>query len=443
MNSSETLHRYREGTKYVLSDAPLPAGLEQAYLRLVESRPTNESAWMISANGITGNSNWTVPLLATGFALPPAIVTDSARCGLDVVDRLSKGSVRTHTDVPVLHIPPAEGERLVFSLPIFFQAGILATDFCNLSCSMCMFHSQLTGTPNTFKDKRRVDRKRLQLSPVQIRLFLDQLPPGLPVLFSASGEFLTLTDPMDTILYAGQKGLRPRLNTNGILLSAEYSKQFVESGADHIIVSVDGYDAASYARHRIGGDLNMVLGNIAVLRAIAKAADSSLSINVNTILFEECIPKKNDIHLFWEDKVDRLSFLAERNDYLGRVDVPMVVPPLFTECFEMLNGPILLTNSLVAPCCSIAIAEWFEDFPWLESIEHASLEDILSRYRTLFLDKTSHFSHFCTRCHYKKNSYTYKGISPYSKSFDFFSAVPAPQKLCLPSFFTRLTRLFS
>jgi pyruvate-formate lyase-activating enzyme len=332
---------------------------------------------------------------------------------------LTKSSLPDSSSWPALQLDYEEACSLIYKYSnYYYQAGVLVTDFCNLRCEMCMFHS-VNESEYEFRKLRRADRVQQEISRESLFSFIDQLISGASLLFSASGELLMCKRAMDYVEYASQKGNPPIVLTNGMLLTREVSARLLAAGVRQILISVDGTEEEIYQKRRKGGDLKKVLENLKNLQMLIEKRRLPASIDINTILFSDLEPQKDDIIAFWRDKVDQLTFLVERLDYLGRPRKLLMEPAPVRWCLEPMTGPLLLSNGLIAPCCSVAIGEWFEPMEWLLDIKETTLDQALKSYRLMMLDEESPLRKYCSRCHYWANSFWYNGKSPFSEIHKF------------------------
>lgn len=337
----------------------------------------------------------------------------------DLLDFLRDISGGTNEWCPALHLEYPDVYRLLYQYSrYYYQAGVLATDHCNLQCDMCMFHSQ-EHTLYPFSGLRRRDRKQQEVLQDWMAAFTDQLLPQTSILFSASGEFLTSQHAVKYVQHAVKKGHVPRVLTNGLLLDREKAKVLIRSGVTQFIISVDGHQPDIYRKHRRGGELETVLRNIADLRILRESSGARFDICINTVLFEEFESSKEEILAFWKEKADKISFLVERVDYCGKPRKLFSPAAPVKMCFEPLNGPLLLSNGLISPCCSVAIAEWFENFPWLCHIRDVPLEKAVNVYYKMMLSEDSPLRRYCQKCHYWANSMQREGRSPYWEAYAF------------------------
>ena len=99
---------------------------------------------------------------------------------------------------------------------------------CNLKCVHCYNDS---GADRTCND----------ISNHDARAVLDDLADfGVPSVLFSGGEPMMRKDLFDLISYAGDKGLRTVISTNGTLIDEEAAKQIKDRGVSYVGISLDG-----------------------------------------------------------------------------------------------------------------------------------------------------------------------------------------------------------
>jgi len=127
---------------------------------------------------------------------------------------------------------------------------IEATSDCNLRCSFCG-NRLLTADQRGFMDFD-LFRDLVNESAGRVRRF-NLFHRGEPLLHPRIGEM---------VRYAEGKGIRTRINTNGVLLTGDLGRELIESGLDMLSLSFDGYDREMYEANRPGADFDAVLANL-------------------------------------------------------------------------------------------------------------------------------------------------------------------------------------
>ncbi len=101
---------------------------------------------------------------------------------------------------------------------------------CNLACRHC--YSDAAD---------RADGE--ELSPPECRDLIDDLAAfGCPVLLFSGGEPLTRPDLPELAAYAGERGLRTVVSSNGTLIDAAHARALKEAGVAYVGVSIDGLE---------------------------------------------------------------------------------------------------------------------------------------------------------------------------------------------------------
>jgi Fe-coproporphyrin III synthase len=113
------------------------------------------------------------------------------------------------------------------------------TNRCNLSCTHCYSKSgpgRTTGGELTTTDAFGV---------------IDDLADmGVPLILFTGGEPLMREDIWDLARYAGNRGLKMALSTNGTLITPNIARRIKESGIEYAGISLDGAKAETHDRFR-------------------------------------------------------------------------------------------------------------------------------------------------------------------------------------------------
>jgi MoaA/NifB/PqqE/SkfB family radical SAM enzyme len=185
---------------------------------------------------------------------PPAPASPSDapaadRSGQIVVpgDALARAGIAPGQDV-VIEAGPG-GVRIVPDA--LRKVYVETTSRCNLDCVMCIRRSWQEPLGDMPRD--RYER------------LLDGLPTDgatrLTLAFSGFGEPLVHLDWHEMVRLARERKCRIELTTNGLLVDAPVARALVELGVAQVTVSVDGGNAAAYARMR-GADFEGALGAV-------------------------------------------------------------------------------------------------------------------------------------------------------------------------------------
>ena len=102
------------------------------------------------------------------------------------------------------------------------------TRVCNLKCVHCYNDSGAGKASN-------------DVTTAEARAVLDDLAEfGVPSVLFSGGEPLMRPDLFDLIRYAGRRGLRTVISTNGTLIDADTAKKIKDCGVSYVGISLDG-----------------------------------------------------------------------------------------------------------------------------------------------------------------------------------------------------------
>lgn len=136
-----------------------------------------------------------------------------------------------------------------------YHAVVDPSSLCNLRCPLCVQSTDPKGRPRRPIRDEHYAKLLGGLSPTVIRL--DLFNWGEPLLHR---RFAGLARQ------ANEVSLYSRSSTNLSVANFDIP-ELVESGLDHLVLSIDGVSQEVYEQYRVGGDLSLVLRN---LEAIVK-----------------------------------------------------------------------------------------------------------------------------------------------------------------------------
>ncbi len=141
------------------------------------------------------------------------------------------------------------GKAIHWGMP--WSISVEPTTSCNLSCPECPSglkkFSRPTGTMSFENFKTIIDKQYKYL--IWLILYFQGEPYLNPHFF----EF---------VRYAKKKNIFTTTSTNGHYLSKTLARKTAESGLDQLIISLDGMDAETYKKYRIGGNFDKVMDGI-------------------------------------------------------------------------------------------------------------------------------------------------------------------------------------
>ncbi len=147
-------------------------------------------------------------------------------------------------------------------LPDIKKLYIEATTACNLQCITCM--RNIWDDPISHMSRQTFENTISNLK---------HLPKLNRVVFTSFGEPLTHPRLMDMIAEVRKHDISVTVGSNGLLISAEVSKELVRLGVDRIMISIDGGRPETYQDVR-GALLSQVIDNIRRLNEIKRESRS-------------------------------------------------------------------------------------------------------------------------------------------------------------------------
>lgn len=166
---------------------------------------------------------------------------------------------------------------------------------CNLRCSMCD-HKNMTK----YRPFQMMDFKLYQK-------IIDEIAvenPAARVWEIFFGEPFLCPDMPERIEYAKEKGLTDVvLNTNGVLMTEEKAKSYIEAGLDAMYVGIDAATKETYDKIRIGGDFNRACDNVlAYKELLTKYGQPSQKLFVQFVESDVNENEVDQFKSFWKSK---------------------------------------------------------------------------------------------------------------------------------------------
>lgn len=201
-----------------------------------------------------------------------------------------------------------------FAFPKKFAVETCAE--CNLACSMC-YHPTM----------KRV--KGIMPLPLWTRMAdeIATIAPRTECWFSFCGE--PLLEPVrlfEILAYGKQVGLQSlNVNTNGMLLTPEIADELLYSGADLVVIGIDGFSKASYERARTGGDRDVVYRNVEYLLERRSLVGRGPEIQVQFIEMDFNRHELPDYQAYWLDR-GAVVKVRRQLSWGGKFETSLCVP---------------------------------------------------------------------------------------------------------------------
>ena len=254
---------------------------------------------------------------------------------------------------------------------------------CNFKCTMCAVA--------LWKNGKRAEDMSLEC----FKALIDEQYGLVEIKLNGLGEALMQgEDYFEMIRYARERRIWVRMTTNASLLHLKDNyRKLVDSGVNEIDISIDGADAATFEKIRVGGDFERVCANAKLLNDYL-AAQGKASAKCWTLvqkanvwkLYDHIVLAKNlgfsqmvfsmQMHGWGSDKlairnademasitVDRCETLVDRGlkwgvrvcfwDVNAKFDAENLCPWPFERA-------VVTSDSRTVPCCMVGTPEAFE-----------------------------------------------------------------------------------
>ncbi len=271
------------------------------------------------------------------------------------------------------------GKARVYALP--FSVTFEISSICNLKCPQCLSGRGEIKRENSFISR---DFVMQVLSLLKGNSFY--------AIFYMQGEPLLNKEFDKLIKTAKTLNYYTYLSTNGILLTQEVSEKILESGLDHIVVSVDGISHESYEFYRSGGDLSKVVSGVKnLIGARKKSGLKRPFIEMQFLVNKQNEHELDDVADFSKNTgFDMLSFKSMQVYDNANKFLPddkrfnRYLKPKNKRnkraCFRLWSHAVFTSDEKLAACCYDKIPEYATTFsPCIESFakewKHGNLND--------------------------------------------------------------------
>ncbi|PKH04803.1 radical SAM protein [Moritella sp. Urea-trap-13] len=259
------------------------------------------------------------------------------------------------------------------------------TNDCNFRCPHC---------PRTHNMTRPVGYMDLKLV-LSIISEIAQHPRSM-LRIVGLGEPAMHPDLKDILTFAKNKNVVTEFTTNGTLLEVLTPDEVINSGIDYLGVSIDGFDAASYGKRRVGGDYETVKRNVQLLHEEKEKKHSNTPIvAIRNVAFRNDDPEKlNTYKLKWFKYAEVVSF----NTFTP--NRPIVTDGPYKRCHSIKFELKINWNGDV-PLCRFQCA--FREEEIIQNAHDSTLKDIwmsprLQAARTIHRKKDLDKLSYCKSC---------------------------------------------
>ncbi|MFO1039749.1 MAG: radical SAM protein [Geminicoccaceae bacterium] len=262
-----------------------------------------------------------------------------------------------------------EAERKLRRVTVTGHPYILFIDpcnFCNLRCPLCPTGMNQLGRPQAM---------------LSLDCFKRYLEPHIPYAFEVNlhnwGESLLNKSVYAMIEHAQSVNIGTNLSSNLVIAQDEDLDRLLDSGLEHLTVSLDGVDQASYSTYRVRGDFERVIENMGeLLRRRRQRRATSPFVEWQYIVMKHNESRVDEAAaLARKLGVDRLRFIPvglpyEARDrqrlaaewfptaFSGR-DAGVETPQTFGQanrpspCYYLYRSMVINADGGVSPCCIV------------------------------------------------------------------------------------------
>ena len=269
------------------------------------------------------------------------------------------------------------------------------TNACNLKCPHCARSQKNWG-----------DNEMGYIDEAIAKKVIDEIDQegGYSMKFSLRGEPLLHSSLLKFLEWAKNSRMVDfYFNTNGMLLSQDFSKALVDLQIPRISISVGGWDEESFARCQVGAKMKVVKENIAYLKKYRDENKSVLpKIRIQAVLQEELKPHLDELRSIWEPLADEIGLVDFREE-TNICNHKGVIAPSFS-CNFLWQRLVVLWDGSVYPCLFHGVKD-NKDL-YLGNVKDRSLKEmwqgpIINKLRKLHKQGLSHKNRGCDSCSYR------------------------------------------
>ncbi len=274
----------------------------------------------------------------------------------------------------------SKNKYLTMTVPQMPRSVFLeVTNYCNLKCVMCTFHSEklpkiLESVP--YRAKGFITKE------LAFKIIDELGSSGEPVWLALHGAGEPLLHPeIESFVRRASRysNLNVGFLTNGMLLNSEKSKSLLDAGIRWLSVSIDGINPKLMEKYRVGSNYEKIHNNFIKFVEIVRTRNMDVGLHVNMTVQKEMEADVDKFVDYWLQYVDQVSVspcrpVGSRKSSL----VPQEVKR--TPCYMLFEMMVIYWDGSVGLCCE----DWFNSGN-MGSVEKTTLYNIWhgQRYRTV------------------------------------------------------------
>jgi radical SAM protein with 4Fe4S-binding SPASM domain len=237
---------------------------------------------------------------------------------------------------------------ILSSNPFFIK--VEPTPFCHLRCPGCLH--------GNYPDLNRQFNKECMLPLEDFKRIIDPIKNSLiGISLSVRGEPLMNPHTLKMAAYCHENNIGATFPTNfSLKFSDEEIDEMVTSGLDHIMISIDGITQEVYGKYRVGGRLDLVLGNAKrLIKAKEKLKSKTPTIEFKFILFNHNKHQVNQAEkLAYDMGFDKFSQVLANESQAGRKEIEQLTQKNRSKhktCYWPWNNSVVLWDGKICSCC--------------------------------------------------------------------------------------------
>ena len=197
---------------------------------------------------------------------------------------------------PMESAPYGFGDRLTAEFPS--QINLDITEVCNLACTHCP-HPDFKASEHYAA--RYLDPALNEKLVNEVRLHGRGRTKYIR--YTSNGEPLVHPKSYDMIEHAVRhSGVYVTLTTNGTIMNEKRTRRLLDAGVHLIDISIDAFTPETYARIRVGGDLEVTRGNVQRLLSWVRDAGSKTKVVVSFVEQPENRQEAQPFGAYWKDQ---------------------------------------------------------------------------------------------------------------------------------------------
>lgn len=236
--------------------------------------------------------------------------------------------------------------------PFPYWVIIEPSNICNLNCPLCCINCE------EYKQPRRM------MSFAEFKGIIDEVRNfAIKVDLYNNGEPFLNPDVLKMITYAVQAHMEVHVNTNGHFFeSRAFVVELIKTGLTKLVFSIDGKDQETYAKYRIGGNLEKVIDGLKLIAETKRELKSKIpEIELQFLLLKHNVHQREEMRrlaqesgadIYSEKTINLISVHSiddPRSQELLKTFLPM---DLSLTRFELKNGKLDYKGEILN-CCPL------------------------------------------------------------------------------------------